>query len=121
MNPNLPVKPDPFTYSNIKQYDYFQTPSGPSTSSHLASPSYPQGLKGACPNCLKGISFFSLPNDKSNTIFCNSCKQPTHKCPVHQISISGMGYHVNDPKSQQCQCNIGQSFLGDARWDSCFN
>jgi hypothetical protein len=119
--PQPPPPPAPYNHNNIKQYDYFKPPSNVSTSSYFAVSSYQQGPKGECPNCLQGISFFNLPNENSNTIFCYSCKQPSHKCPIHKVTIQGMGISFDDPKSKQCQCNIGQSFLGDNRWDSCFN
>ena len=114
----------PSKHDNIKQYDYFQPQSGPThvpLTSHLANPSYQDGPPGHCPHCLKGINFFQLPQEISNTVFCSSCKQPYHRCPIHQTAIRGMGINFNDPQSTQCQCNYGQSFLGDDRWDSCFH
>lgn len=78
--------------------------------------------KERCPLCLKGFTNFHLPNDTTNTVYCNDCRNPYHFCPIHKKTIPGIGYSSDDPERQyKCQCNTNQSFLNHQRWDQCFN
>ena len=74
-----------------------------------------------CPSCLKGSTYFRLSHESGTTVYCNNCQQPYHHCPIHRTTLRGLGPRLDDPNVNKCQCDAGQSFLTQERWDQCFN
>lgn len=112
--------PQPSTY-NFKAHEKFDMPTTVSQPYYFAEQqnrSIPSVVK--CPVCFVGINFFRLPNDPTDSVFCNSCRQPYHFCLVHKKSIPGMGLGWTDASFAHCRCTSGQAFLNNQRWDSCF-
>lgn len=108
--------------TSIKNYDYFQPTSKQNimVSSYFPETKYQDGPT-TCPVCWKGVSYFRLPTDPTTTVFCSTCKQPFHHCPLHRTPLQGMGVSLDDPLVNKCQCEVTQGFLGMDHWNSCFN
>jgi hypothetical protein len=125
-NPHLLQTP---TSSNIRYFDSFNEKehfSNDLTGKILISSDTNEMInatkKDRCPLCLKGLTTFHLPNDQTNTVYCNDCRNPYHYCPIHKKGIPGIGYLMTDPeRHHKCQCDNSQSFLNNQRWDQCFN
>lgn len=110
----------------IKHFDQYDMQSSwqPRTDSqHIWVPSLPPDIQknNSCPHCLEGSTSFRIPSDPTNTMYCSNCRQPFHLCPIHRRVIGGPGYRPDDVESRKCQCQLGQSFLSQDRWDQCFN
>jgi hypothetical protein len=104
-------------------YDYFEMPKRVSQPYQFATEqsTSQHDTRGKCPCCFVGVAYFKLKNDPTASVFCNSCRQPFHICPIHKTTISGMGPALNSNESRQCQCEQTQQFLNDSTWNSCFN
>lgn len=110
------------SWNNNGHYDAFESSSSPlKTSSHFSDSRHFTNPDFKCPLCLTNKEYFKLESDVTNTVFCGHCRQPFHHCPIHRKAINGMGHRNDDPMAKRCQCNHGQSFLGNDHWESCFN
>lgn len=119
--PTTIPKPNPQT--NLA-YDYFEMPKRilqPYQFATQQPAQTQQNTRNKCPCCFNCVTYFKLKNDPTTSVFCSSCRQPYHICPVHKVNISGMGPNAFSPESKQCQCEQTQGFLNDSSWNSCFN
>jgi len=115
-----PPQPMGFT---AQSYERFEAPQHVRQPYHFAveEPHKHRAPAAQCPVCFTGIGHFRLPHDPTTSVFCQSCRQPYHICPVHQRTLPGMGLVQTDPRASQCQCQRTQAFLGDDAWNSCFH
>ena len=118
--PTTIPQPNPLT---TLSYDFFEMPKRVSQPYQFATeqPTMQHDTRGKCPNCFNCVSFFRLKNDTTTSVFCQSCHQPYHICPIHNTCFSGMGPSKHSTESKQCQCVRTQSFLNEDAWNSCFN
>lgn len=116
------TNPQPQALTNLA-YDYFEMPKRVSQPYIFATEGPPDTKQDArkCPCCFNCVVNFKLKNDPTTSVFCASCRQPYHSCPIHKINIAGMGPNTYTPESKQCQCERTQGFLSDSAWNSCFN
>jgi hypothetical protein len=116
------TRPQPMGFTS-QRFETFEAPrQDPRQPYRLANEQPPTSSSAVnCPMCFTGINFFKLPQDPTASVFCGSCRQPYHFCPVHKVSLPGMGLNMRDPAFRQCQCQSTQGFLNDDSWNSCFN
>jgi hypothetical protein len=119
---NKPHQPQPV---ELKTYESFEPSKTVKHPFYFAEQEHAERVQKSsirnCPNCLQCIANFKLPNDPTDSVFCATCRQPYHFCPIHGNSLPGMGLNRRDPETKQCQCTKSLTFLGDNNWDSCFN
>jgi hypothetical protein len=118
--PTTTPRPHPLT---TVAYDYFEMPKRVSQPYQFATeqPANTQSDARKCPCCFNCVANFKLKNDPTTSVFCASCRQPYHICPIHKVNIAGMGPNTFTPEAKQCQCELTQGFLNDTAWNSCFN
>lgn len=95
-------------------------PTGIASPVNFQGPTLPAHL---CPHCHQQAELFVLNHDHTDTVYCQSCKQPCHMCPIHKTLLKGHGYSLSFHHQNQakCQCpQIGSNTLFGVGWDSAF-